>query len=117
MAKVRKIRVRWSASTGSNVVGYKLYWAVGGGVNYDSDFNEVGKRTEVILPDEVPSFALVAGDIELGVTAVTEIGNESDMAKFSLPLDFTAPDAPMDIVIESREDFWWSSEPNEGLRP
>jgi hypothetical protein len=30
---------------------------------------------------------------------------ESDMVKFFFPFDFTAPDAPMNIVVESREDF------------
>jgi hypothetical protein len=38
--KDRRARVRWKASASPNVVGYKLYWAIGGGVNYESDFAE-----------------------------------------------------------------------------
>lgn len=30
---------------------------------------------------------------------------ESDIMKYFFPFDFTAPDAPMNIVVESREDF------------
>ena len=101
MARIRKRKVRWNTSNGLGVVGYKLYWAVGKEVNYDSDFAEVGNVTEVILPDDVPSFPIVAADIELGVVAVDHIGNESDMTKLSAPFDFTAPDAPTGLTVET----------------
>jgi hypothetical protein len=101
MARVRKRKVHWNASNGLGVVGYKLYWAVGKGVNYDSDFAEVGKVTEVILPDDVPSFPIDTGDIELAVAAVDHIGNESDMAKLYAPFGFTAPDAPTGLAVET----------------
>jgi hypothetical protein len=101
MAKIRKRKVRWTPSNAAGVVGYRLYWAVGEAADYDSEFADVGNVAEVILPDEVPSFPTVAGDIELGVTAVDHIGNESDMAKFSAPFDFTAPDAPIGLVVET----------------
>ena len=101
MGRVRKRKVRWNTSNGLGVVGYKLYWAVGKEVNYDSDFAEVGNVTEVILPDDVPSFPIIAGDIELGVVAVDHIGNESDMTKLSAPFDFTAPDAPTGLTVET----------------
>ncbi len=105
MAKIRKRRIRWSGSHGSKVVGYKLYWAVDEGVNYDSDCSEIGNVTEVVLPDNVPSFPLVAGTIELGVTSINEVGNESDMTKLSTPFEFSAPDAPRDLVVEPIQDF------------
>ena len=65
MAKIRKRKIRWNPSSTADVVGYKVYWSVGGGVNYNSESAEVGMRTEVILPDELPSFPLVEGEIEL----------------------------------------------------
>jgi hypothetical protein len=83
------------------VVGYKLYWAVGKGVNYDSDFVDLGNVTEVILPDDVPSFPIDEGDIELAVVAVDHIGNESDMTKLYAPFGFTAPDAPTGLKVET----------------
>ena len=101
MARVRKKKVHWDASNGLGVVGYKLYWAVGKGVNYDSDFADLGNVTDVILPDDVPSFPIDAGDIELAVVAVDHIGNESDMTKLYAPFGFTAPDAPAGLAVET----------------
>ena len=103
MAKIKTKRVRWDSSTSPDVAGYKLYWAIGQGVNYDSDAAEVGNVSEVILPDEVPSFPRVAGDIEIGVTAVNYKGNESDMSVCSAPFDFTAPEAPLNLVVEDTQ--------------
>ena len=101
MARVRKRKVHWDASNGLGVVGYKLYWAVGKGVNYDSNFVDLGSVTEVILPDDVPSFPIDAGDIELAVVAVDHIGNESDMTKLYAPFGFTAPAAPTGLAVET----------------
>ena len=101
MARIRKRKVRWSPSIAAGVVGYRLYWAIAQEVSYNSDFTEVGNVTEVVLPDDVPSFPTVAGDIDLGVTALDHIGNESDMAKLSSPFDFTAPAPPTDLVVET----------------
>ena len=102
MARVRKRKVHWSASNSLGVVGYKLYWAIGKGVNYDSaDFADLGNVTEVILPDDVPSFPIEAGDIEPAVVAVDHIGNESDMPKLYAPFGFTAPDAPTGLAVET----------------
>ncbi len=86
--KDRRARIRWKASDSPNVIGYKLYWAIGGGVNYDSDFAEVGNVTEVILPDDVPSFSILPINIEIGVTAVNKIRRESDMAKHTVIFKF-----------------------------
>ncbi len=101
MAKIQKRKIHWNASNSHGVVGYKIYWAVGKGVNYDSDFAEVGNVIKVILPDEVPSFPIAAGNIELGVVAVDHIGNESDMTKLYAPFGFTAPDAPTGLTVET----------------
>ena len=101
MAKVQKRKIHWNASNSPGVVGYKIYWTVGKGVNYDSNFAEVGNVTEVILPDEVPSFPIAVGNMELGVVAVDHIGNESDMTKLYAPFGFTAPDAPTGLTLET----------------
>lgn len=100
MAKIKTKRIRWDFSTSPDVAGYKLYWAIGQGVNYDADSVELGNVNEVILPDAVPSFPRIAGDIEIGVTALNYKGNESDMSVCSAPFDFTAPEAPLNLVVE-----------------
>ena len=99
--KDRRAKVRWNASASPNVVGYKLYWAIGGGVNYDSDFAEVGNVTEVILPDDVPSFSILPINIELGVTAVNWMRRESEMAKYTVIFKFTTQDSPRDTRAEA----------------
>lgn len=106
MAKIRKRRIRWNASGSPGVIGYKVYWSVGDGVNYDSDFAEVGNVTEIILPDDIPAFPLFRGDIQLGITAVTGMGNESEMMTTSAPFEFLAPDPPIQPMLEPLEDFF-----------
>ena len=88
--KARKKRVRWHAPADPGVIGYKLYWAAGENVSYDSSCIEVGYLAELILPDDLPAFPLVAGEIELGLTSLNCVGNESDMTKFTVSFDFTA---------------------------
>jgi hypothetical protein len=47
------------------------------------EFVDIGDRTEVILPDLVPSLHHVRGEVALGVTALNHNGNESDMVRFT----------------------------------
>jgi hypothetical protein len=105
MAKIKKRRLLWEPSTSSNVIGYKLYWAEDGEVNYDSPCAMIGNVAEVVLPDGVPSFPMVKGSIELGITAVNEIRNESDMVKFASPFQFSVPDAPTSPRLEVLKEY------------
>jgi hypothetical protein len=98
--KIRKKRIRWQPSTSPGVSGYRLYWSERGEVKYDSDHAQLGNVTEVTLPDDVPSFPLIAGEIKLGVTATSEAGNESDMTTLTAFFNFTVPEAPKNIKIE-----------------
>jgi hypothetical protein len=105
MAKVKKRRLRWEPSASSNVIGYKLYWAEEGAVNYDSPCAMIGNVTEVVLPEQVPSFPIVKGAVELGITAINEIGNESDMMTFPAPFQFSVPDAPPRLRLEALKEY------------
>jgi hypothetical protein len=89
-------------------VGYKLYWAEDGRVHYDSESAMLGNVEEIVLPDGVPSFPLVKGSIELGITAVNEIGNESDMTKVSFPFQFSVPDPPENLTLEAVKEYFIS---------
>jgi len=91
MARYERRRVRWRASPSSDVAGYKLYWAAGDLVGYDSSCAEVGLRTEVILPDDIPALTIVGDEINLGVSAVTASGDESDIIRFAAPVRFDEP--------------------------
>ena len=105
MAKIKRRRLRWIASSSPQVVGYKLYWSENGELNYDSQWAMLGNVTEIVLPDDVASFTPNGGPIELGVTAVDELGNESDMITLTAPHQFNIPKAPDDLYLQKLDDF------------
>ena len=101
MGRVRRRKLRWEPSVGA--AKYRLYWSTQGPVGYESDFVELENRTMAILPDEVPSFPTIAGNIELGITAVNTVGNESDITIARVFCDFTVPEAPKILTVEDLE--------------
>jgi hypothetical protein len=101
MAKLKPRILRWQASPSAQVAFYKLYWSEEGGVDYDSRHAVVGNVTEVLLPDGVEAFTPGNGPIEFGLTAVDEIGNESDMVRLKAPYQFSVPSPPADFHIAS----------------
>jgi hypothetical protein len=105
MAKIKRRRLKWDASSSPQVVGYKLYWSENGELNYDSQWLMLGNVTEIVLPDDVKSFKPNGGPIEFGVTAVDELGNESDMVTLRAPYQFNVPKAPDDLYLQKLEDF------------
>ena len=98
VGKIRKRTVRWEPSTDPKK--YRFYWSVQGSVGYDSDFVEIEDKTRVILPDEVPTFPKIAGNIELGITAVNAVGSESDITIARVYVDFTVPEAPKVLTVD-----------------
>ena len=115
MAKMKKRRLSWKASKSSQVVGYILYWSAGGGVGYHSTCARLNNVTEIVLPDDIPSFTPANGPIEFGITAIDELGNESDMATLFAPYQFSVPEAPQDLKMETMKEFVsiQESEPTE----
>ena len=105
MAKIRKRKLRWIESSSPQVVGYKLYWSENGEVNYDSKCAILGNVTEVVLPDDIESFKPNGGTIEFGVTAMDELGNESDMVILIAPYQFNVPEAPEDLYLQKLKDY------------
>jgi len=100
MGKIRKKKVRWEPSGSDDVAKYRLYWSKYGEVTYDSESAEIGIVTEVVLPDDVPTFPLIAGDVHLGISAINEAGNESDMTKLTAYLNFVVPEPPQNLEVE-----------------
>jgi len=97
----RRARIHWKPSKSQQVVGYKLYWAVGRSVDYHADFTEIGNVNEVILPDDIPSFSVFPMNTEIGVTAVDQNGSESDMTKCTVIFKFPSKEAEIfDNVID-----------------
>lgn len=102
MAKIIKKTISWTASTASDVVSHKVYTAKEvDGVSYNSPNVEVPMPdTQIILPDAFPSGTFGEDtNYLIGITAVDDVGNESDMVEVSAPFDFIAPDAPTGVTV------------------
>ncbi len=105
VAGARKIRIRWRRSPSPNVIGYRLYWSVSGEVSYDSEFIDIGYRTEIILPDQAPRLQHVRGKVDLGISALNRNGNESDMVKFSVHFDPPVDEVPAGMLRPGAEGW------------
>jgi hypothetical protein len=99
MARPRKRRIRWERPANAAAMRYRLYWAIGESVGYDSDYREFNDATELILPDDLPGLSINAHPIRLGVSAINEAGNESDIAILDVQLDFAVPEAPKNLQV------------------
>lgn len=98
MAKISGKKLSFPGSGSPDVVGYKIYYTLTGGtLDYDAPFADIGLNLEVNLEDY---FGIADGRFDLGVVAVDDAGNESDMSiVLDVPLDFIAPDPPGEISI------------------
>lgn len=104
MAKIVKRKIRWVPSGDADVVGYKVYWVVGGGdIDYESPDVKVfpASQTEVIVPDDIAELTSVDDNVTIGVSSFDDIGNESDVTSVTVPFDFIAPASPTDLSVES----------------
>jgi hypothetical protein len=96
--RLRRKKIRWNRSPSAEVSNYRLYWSIGEAVGYDSQYMELGDVTEAILPDDIPSFPLISGTVHLGVTALSNARNESDMTKTSASFDFLPFNRPHNLT-------------------
>lgn len=118
MAKIKKRKLSWTPSSSSQVVGYKIYWAESEALDYNSSCEMLGNVTEIILPDGVASFNPEGGPVTIGITAVDELGNESDMITLAAPYQFNVPKAPDELYLNTMDDYCISNvEPNESGEP
>ena len=101
MARIVKRKISWDASTADDVEKYRVYWEEAPTVpTYASPHVET-TETFIVIPDDAPSFPTKEGDYVIGVSAVDKVGNESDINTVTAPFDFTAPDAPGNVTVES----------------
>jgi len=100
MGRIKKKMVHWQPSTSSDVTGYRIYWSNKSEVDYNSTYVQLGNVTEIILPDDISSFPIEKGKIELGISAINQDGNESDITKITVNYNFTIPSAPKGFVVE-----------------
>jgi hypothetical protein len=117
VAKIKKRKLHWKASESPQVVGYKLYWSEGEQVDYESQSAALGNVTQVLLPDEIPGFTPGRGTVEFGITAVDELGNESDMVTFAADHQFNVPQAPQQVSMEALDEYHATEVPREESIP
>ncbi len=111
MAKIKKRKLQWKASESPQVIGYKLYWSEGDAVNYESQSAILGNVTQVLLPDDIAEFSPGNGPIEFGITALDELGNESDMVTFAAAYQFNVPKAPQEVSLEALDEYHATAAP------
>ena len=99
MAKMKDIILSFPASGSPDVVSYKMYYEIAPkAVTYDSP-SVLLNATSVKLND-IPALQGIDGKCNIGVTAMDDGGNESDMSKLGdVPLDLGAPEAPGPLSI------------------
>lgn len=112
MAKIVKRKIRWVPSTAADVTGYRLYWNLDGPVDpantADSKLFEVANLTlvegklQVLVPDDIPALEGVDDDtVTIGIAAVDDVGNESDVVEVTAPFDASSPSAPSGLEVTS----------------
>lgn len=105
MGRIRKCKLSWKPSESRLVAGYRLYWSNETPVNYNANFIELGNVTEVNLPDILMSVAPSEQSVYLGISAVDEAQNESDLILLPEAYYLSVPPAPVDLVLTSLDDF------------
>lgn len=91
-------------------MGYKVYIEpYPKQVTYDSLSYYVGDTTEVYLHEIEDFISFVDGSYNLGVTAIDNVGNESDISVLdNVVLDFIIPDPPGELLLmSSSNDIRW----------
>lgn len=105
MARAGTKTFYWTASTANDVENYRVYATEENTpISYSSPHRDVGLVTEVdlgALANEGFTPLIDAdGLFNLGVAALDDMGNESDIAvKPSVPLDFVPPEAPTGLGV------------------
>lgn len=100
MAKIHEHKVSWTASISEDVTGYKFYYVPEGEVlDYGSPSITLGNVDNVVIPTQVPDFPLVDGNATIGLSALDDVGNESDILSKTVPFDLVAPEVPTDLVV------------------
>lgn len=98
--KTHEYQISWTASPSTDVVGYKIYYVPEGEeLNYGSPSVTVGDVNSVLIPSQTPNFPLIDDNYIIGLSALDDSGNESDIISKTVPFDLVAPDAPSDLAV------------------
>ena len=105
MPRIKRCKLSWKPSDSDLIVGYRLYWSNKDSLNYDCGFVELGNVQEIFLPDAIKDIADAGRSVTLGISAVDNQGNESDITKLAEPYQAVAPPAPVDLLLTVLDEF------------
>lgn len=101
MSKLASKTIKWTPSSSQDVVAHKVYVAQGA-VDYNSPSQNVPiPLSSYVIPGAFASLAGQQGsDWHIMVTAVDDVGNESDGTHIGpVTIDFLAPAAPTGVQL------------------
>ena len=103
MAIIKKKTITWDASPDPDVVAHHIYVEPA-----DQELQQgISPHARVdmptlamVAPDEFPPDTFLEDmDYKIGISAIDDVGNESDMVILEHPFDFVAPAAPSNIQV------------------
>ena len=103
MAIVNSKKISWDAAPDADIVKHWVF-AVPEGQTIDPKSTPhveiTMPTTEIVAPDDFPA-GTFSGDSNytIGLVAVDDVGNMSDLVTVSAPFDFIAPGAPSNIIV------------------
>lgn len=101
MAKIVPKTLTFVPSISPDVVGYRLYYEeVPNAVTENSLYVDLGATQTSVALHEIPEFSSFDGLYNIGISAVDDSGNESDMSKLGdIPLDLSPPEPPTQLTL------------------
>lgn len=93
MARIKPKTISWNPSESQDVVAYRVYAKPDDGALFGYDAQHI-ETAEVIIyaPDDFPEGTFeTEGDYLIGVSAVDDAGNESDITEVAHPFDLNPP--------------------------
>lgn len=99
MAYIQPKKLTWTASTSSDVVAHRVYV-----VSESSTIDPISSpHADVAMPTteyEFPGvFTITDGNYKVGVAAIDDVGNISNIAEKVFPFDFTPPLTPTNLQV------------------
>lgn len=105
MTTVMKKRIKWTPAPDPDIVEHWVF-VVPEGNSIDPAVTPhvvvPAGTNEIIAPDQFPAGTFSGeGNFNIGICAVDDVGNLSDVVSVAAPFDFVAPNAPTNLVVET----------------
>lgn len=100
MARIKSKTIRWNPSPDEDVVGYNVYVLQGETAQPYDGTVVTTSSTEIKVPDDFPEETFdKEGKYVIQISAVDDMGNESDTVQTVAEFDFVPPLSPSGLEI------------------